>query len=328
MRTTWGIATILTLSLTGCFDLETHETPAFVADDVRVEVPTGNFRALGGQGEVMSLADEVATDVNGWVADVAGGFGEMLTELSGHPPTREDGEWRIYGPFDADGGEDVSFMVRIEGDESRAGFEFFAGRAGADTDAMAMIFAGELAASDEARTGRIMLDFDAIWEIEDLRPEIGAETFGGVIEISFDRELDSKAKNVELTFDGFRYANREEDLEYRDETYLFDRQPDGAGEFHFATWGTFDDEGWSGPERERLTVDMVWDASEAGRARGQVLEVEGEGDLRFGDIVMDECFDPGFALTWADVNEPYRDVGGYSEGDASACRLDASVFDS
>ncbi len=323
MRTTWGIATILTLSLTGCFDTGV-ETPTFVADDVRVEVPTGNFRSLGGQGEVMELADEVATDVNSWVGELAVGFGEMLAELNKHRPTREDGEWRIYGPFDAEDGEDLSYMVRIEGDESRAAFEVLAGRRG--DDEMTIVFAGDLTESDTARTGRIMLDFDAIWELEDLRPEIGAETFGGVIEVSFDREIDSKAKTVELGFDGFRYSNEEEDLEYRDETYLFDRRSDGSGEFHFATWGTFDEEGWSGPERERLTVDMVWDDAEAGRARGRVLEVEGEGDLRFGDIVMEECFDPGFALTWAQVNEPYRGLGGYDEGDASACRLDGSVF--
>ena len=326
MRTTRGIATILTLALTGCFDT-TSETPTFVADDVRLEMPTGNFRSLGGQGEVMGLADDVATDVNGWVAELAGGFGEMLTELSKQEPTREDGQWRIYGPFDAEDEEDISFMARIEGEGSRASFEIFAGTKGADPSAMAVIFAGELSASKAARSGRIMLDFDAIGALEALRPGIGAETLGGKIEIGFDRELESKAKTVELEFDGFHYANAEEDLEYRDETYLFDRQPDGAGEFHFATWGTFEDQGWSGPERERLTVDMAWDDSEAGRARGRVLQVDGEGDLRFGDIVMEECFDAGFALTWAGVNAPYDGLGGYDEGDASACKLDASVFE-
>ena len=290
-------------------------------------MPTGNFRALGGRGEVMTLADDVATDVNGWVAELAGGFGELLSEFAKHEPTREDGQWRIYGPFDAEGGEDLSFMVRIEGDASRASFEFHAGTAGADPSAMAVIFAGELSESEAARSGSITLDFDAIWALEELRPEIGPGTFGGTIGISFDRELDSKAKTVELKFDGFRYANAEEDLEYRDETYLYDRQSDGAGAFHFATWGTFDEEGWSGQERERLTVDMAWDASEAGRARGRVLEVEGEGDLRFGDIVMEECFDAGFSLSWAGVNAPYSDEGGYEEGDPSACKLEASVFE-
>ena len=327
MRTTWGIATILTLTLTGCFDTEAVQTPTFVADDVRVEVPTGNLRSLGGQGEVMTLADEVATDVNGWVAELAGSFGELLTELSKHEPTSKDGAWRVYGPFDSEDGEDLSFMVRVEGDEGRAGFEVLAGKAGASAGDMAVVFAGELTETDVARTGSLTLDFDAIWALEPLRKDISdADSFGGVIKIAFDRELDTKAKTVELDFDGFRFADAEDDLEYRDENYLFSRDPEGAGEFHFATWGTFDDEGWSGPERERMTVDMVWDANEAGRARGQVLEVDGEGDLLHGDIVLEECFDAGFALTWAEVNEPYRGLGGYSEGDASACKLDASVF--
>lgn len=325
---TWGLATVLTLSLTGCFGTEAVQAPAFVADDVRVEVPTGNLRALGGQGEVMTLADEVATDVNGWVAELAGSFGTMLTELSKHEPTSTDGEWRVYGPFDDEDGEDIAFMVRIAGDEASAKFEVRAGRAGSSTDEMQTVFSGDLAETDAARSGSIMLDFDAIWSLEVLRREIGdADDFGGRIEIAFDRELDSKAKTVELDFDGFRFTDVEDDLEYRDEHYRFAREPDGAGEFHFATWGSFDDEGWSGPERERMTVDMVWNANEAGRARGQVLELEGEGDLLLGDIVLEECFDAGFSLTWAEVNEPYRSMSNYSEGDAAACKLDADVFE-
>ena len=329
MRTTWGLTTILALALTGCFDTEAHPTPTVGADDVRIEVPTGNLRSLGGQGEVMALADEVATDVNGWVAELAGGFGEMLTELSKHPPTREDGGWRIYGPYDADDGTDLAFMVRVEGeDASAAGFEVLAGDAGAAEADMFVVFSGKLAESDTARSGTLVLDFDAIAGHAALRQEfVGTDTFGGLIEISFDRALDSKAKTVELRFDGFHFADAEDDLEYRDETYTFDRTPDGAGTFHFATWGTFEDEGWSGPERERMTVDMVWNADEAGRARGQVLEVEGEGDLLHGDIVLQECFDPGFALTWAQANEPYRGATDYDEGDPAACKLDAAVFE-
>ncbi len=327
MRSTWGLSAILMTSLTGCFDT-TGEAPAFNADDVRIEVPTGNLRALGGQGEVMHLADEVSGDVNGWVAELAGNFGELLTELSKHEPTEEDGSWRVYGPYDAEDGEDIAYMVRIEGDASEGGFEVLAGKAGARGSELAVIFSGKLTETKDARSGSITLDFDAIHAVEPLRREFAeTEDFGGVIEISFDRELETKAKTVELHFDGFHYANDEEDLEYRDETYAFEREPDGAGSFHFATWGTFEEEGWSGPERERMSVDMVWDSDEAGRARGQVLEVDGEGDLRYGDIVLHECFDPGFALTWAEANEPYRGVGGYDEGDASACKLDASVFE-
>ncbi len=326
MRSTWMFAATLTATLTGCFDTAAP-TPTFSADDVRIEVPTGNLRALGGRGEVMELADEVSGEVNGWVGELAGAFGEMLAELSKHEPTSKDGDWRVYRPVEGDEHEDLTVMVRVEGDASRGGFEVLAGRGGASASELVVVFSGELTETDDARTGSIRLDFDAIFGIDALRKSVGgSEDFGGVIEVSFDRELESKAKTVELHFDGFRYANDQEDLEYRDEVYAFERESDGAGSFHFATWGTFDENGWSGPERERMTVDMVWDDTESGRARAQVLEIEGEGDLLFGDLVLEECFDPGFSLTWAEVNAPYGGLGGYGEGDAAACKIDASAF--
>ncbi|MBV1862184.1 MAG: hypothetical protein KUG77_27445 [Nannocystaceae bacterium] len=328
MRSNWMLAATLTATLTGCFDTEVAPTPTFSADDVSIDVPTGNFRALGGRGEVMELADEVSGDVNSWVGEMAGSFGEMLAELSKHEPTQTDGDWRIYGPFEADDDDDLTVMVRVEGDASRGAFEVLAGLVDASASDLVIVFSGELTETEDARTGSIRIDFDAIYGLKPLREEIGgSDDFGGAIEVSFDRELESKAKTVELHFDGFHYANDEEDLEYRDEVYSFEREDGGAGSFHFATWGTFDEEGWSGPQRERMTVDMIWDDSESGRARAQVLELEGEGDLLFGDLVLEECFDPGFSLTWAEVNAPYRGLGGYDEGDAAACRVDASALE-
>ncbi|MGH1345052.1 MAG: hypothetical protein ACRBN8_26060 [Nannocystales bacterium] len=328
MRSTWMLAATLTATLTGCFDTDVAPTPTFSAEDVSIEVPTGNLRALGGRGEVMELADEVSGDVNSWVGEMAASFGEMLSELAKHEPTRNEGDWRIYGPFEGDDGEDLTVMVRVEGDASRGRFEVLAGSAGTPASDLVIVFSGGLTETDDARTGSIRIDFDTIHGITALREQMGGTgDFGGAIEVEFDRELETKAKTVELHFDGFHYADEDEDLEYRDEVYSFEREDGGAGSFHFATWGTFDEEGWSGPERERMTVDMVWDDAESGRARAQVLEVEGEGDLLFGDLVLEECFDPGFSLTWAEVNAPYRGLGGYAEGDATACRIDASAFD-
>ncbi len=327
-RSLTASAVVLLAAAPGCFETQVYPTPTFEADDVRLEMPDNGLRSLGGEGEVMGLADEVASDVNGWVVDMAVDFGRVLNELSQYEPTREDGAWRVYGPFDAEGGEDLSWMVRVEGDETRAAFEIHAGNAGVREREMLTVFAGELEEADEQRAGKITIDFDAIRSLEPLRREFSeTDDFGGSIAVSFDRDVDTKAKSVELQFDGFHYADRDEDLEYRDETYLYDRAEDGAGIFHFATWGTFDDEGWSGPERERVTVDMVWDAELAGRARAQVLEVDGEGDLLHGDLVLHECFDPGFQLTWARANEPYAGLNGYDEGDATACRLGEDVFE-
>jgi hypothetical protein len=73
-----------------------------------------------------------------------------------------------------------------------------------------------------------------------------------------------------------------------------------------------------------MTLESRWDASEAGRARGTILEAEGMGDLSGGDLIIEECFDGSGSLTWRTINEPYAgELGDYVLGDARAC-----VFDS
>ncbi len=319
-----AVLTLGTLS-TGCFDTELYPTPSFRGEDVRLEMPEDGFRTLGERGEVMVLAHEVSSDVNRWVAQMAGDFGTVLDELAKHPPTREDGQWRIYGPFDGDDGEDAAWMARVAGDESEVKFEIFVGERGAKESGLSPVFSGSLAANDVNRSGNIAIDFDVIYQLDALREQLGdAEEFGGSISVEFSRDLKTSFKSVELAFDGFHYADgRTEDFDYRDETYAYSRDDDGAGSFHFATWTALEDEEWSGPELERLTVDMAWNDEQAGRARAQVLE----GDLRYGDLVMHECFDAGYSLSWAKVAEPYGAGSGYDEGDPASCQLEESALD-
>ncbi len=322
----------LALPTTGCFLFpEPVQTPVFEKADVSLETPADGFRVLGEKGEVMQLADEVAVDVNRWVAEMTQSFGEMLEELNQHPPTDEDGEWRIYGPEDAENGEDASWMARVSGDADKATFEVLVGERGAKQSDMVVLFTGDLTVDGKARSGGFSIDFDVIKKLEALSDGIdGGEDFGGTINVEFSRQLDTQYKYVDIDFKDFFYVSEkdDEDFNYQDETYAYHREDDGSGLFHFATWAPFDDEGWSGPERERVTVDMAWDAKNAGRARARILEVEGQGDLRFGDIHLNECFDAGYSLTWANLNDPYAaEHPEYNEGEESACSLEESVLD-
>lgn len=309
------------LPAAGCW-MTNPDTPVIEADDVRMEPPgSSGFRAAGDRGDVYDLALEVSGDVNGWVTETAVGMSRIVHELNKHPETRTDGEWRVYGPHDDDEGKDGSWLVRLQGDESGATFEVYIGRRGATEDAMKLLIDGEISVSDEQRDGAFTIDFDTIHAYADVLDEADQDArYGGKIEVTFERDLETKHKQVDLAFDGFFYDDGVDDLDFSGESYRYRRDERGAGSFHFATWSSFDGSEWSGPELERMAVDMRWDEKNAGRARGAIVEVDGQGDLRHGDIAVHECFDTTGGLTWRMVNEAYADYDPtYSFGEERSC---------
>jgi hypothetical protein len=72
--------------------------------------------------------------------------------------------------------------------------------------------------------------------------------------------------------------------------------------------------------QERMQLDMVWKSDSSGRARGTITEVEGVGDMKHGDLQLDECFnDQGF-LSWRNLSELYAaEAPGYNFGDEATC---------
>lgn len=308
----------------GCW-MANPDTPVIEADDVRMEPPGSNgFRAAGERGDVYELALAVSGDVNGWVTETAVGMSKIVHELNKYPETRTDGDWRVYGPHDDDEGKDGSWLVRLQGDENAASFEVYIGRRGARESAMQLLIDGEISVSDEQRDGTFTIDFDTIHAYADVLDDADPDArYGGKIEVTFERDLETKHKQVDLAFDGFYYDDGVDDLDFDGESYSFHRDERGAGRFHFATWSSFEASGWSGPELERMAVDMRWDEQNAGRAHGTIVEVDGEGDLRHGDIEVQECFDGEGGLVWRSVSEAYADYDpGYAFGDERSCKLD------
>jgi len=326
MRTTTALAftAVLVSGLVpsaGCW-MSNPDTPIIEADDVSMEPPGSNgFRAAGERGDVYELALAVSGDVNGWVTDTAVGMSKIVHELNKYPETRTDGDWRVYGPHDDDEGKDGSWLVRLQGDETAASFEVYVGRRGARESAMKLLIDGEISVSDEQRDGAFTIDFDTIHAFADVLDDVDpAARFGGKIKVTFERELETKHKQVDLVFDGFFYDDGEDDLDFDGESYTYRRDERGAGRFHFATWSSFESSDWSGPELERMDVDMRWDEQNAGRARGTIVEVDGEGDLRHGDIAVHECFEGDGGLNWRTVSEAYADYDpSYSFGDERSC---------
>jgi hypothetical protein len=314
------------LPAAGCW-MTNPDTPLIEAEDVRMDPPGSNgFRAAGDRGDVYDLALDVSGDVNGWVTETAVGMSRIVHELNKYPEDRTDGDWRVYGPHDDDEGKDGAWMVRLQGDEAGATFEVYIGRRGASEDAMKLLIDGEISVSDEQRDGAFTIDFDTIHAFADVLDEADPDArYGGKIGVTFQRDVETKHKQVDLDFDGFFYDDGEEDLDFDGESYRYRRDARGAGSFHFATLGSFESSDWSGPELERMAVDMRWDEENAGRARGTIVEVNGEGDLRHGDIAVHECFDSVGGLTWRTVSEAYADYDpGYSFGEERSCVFEES----
>jgi hypothetical protein len=64
-----------------------------------------------------------------------------------------------------------------------------------------------------------------------------------------------------------------------------------------------------------------------GRTRGTIVEVDGAGDMKHGDLQVDECFGSDGFLTWRQINEAYVvEVPDYNFGEAKSCALDDSAL--
>lgn len=297
----------------------------FEAEDVSIEIPTEGFRDAEGRGDLWWLINQTASDTNGWVTAVVETTGYVVEFLNNHRETSRDGTWRVYGPFDDNGGRDVAWLVRISGTDLDTSFEFLlAPRGTVDLDSFDLMADGTLVVDDEMRSGNMHIDFDTIEKYPELDLTV-LWSFAGDINIEFERNVDSGEKTISIDYQEFvamRTGYLDDDKFESDETYEYHKAADGSGTFHLALMGEWDTYPWtwSGPEQERLQLDMVWNPEEAGRARGTITEVDGAGDMKHGDLSLDECFDAQGVLTYRYLTEAYaNEVPGYNMGDEAAC---------
>lgn len=311
-------------SLSACF--QGYEGVYLEAEDVSLDMPADEFRAGAIDGPYF-WSEHTAREVNGWVKDVVETSATIVAVLNRYPATSQEGEWRVYGPFEDEANRDLSWSVRINGDASETGYEILVGnRADAETGELDVLVAGTLSVADDERAGEVTVDFDTYNKYDDLRraDELTTEV-GGDILITFSRNTTTDAKTIDLDFDGF-YVQRESFLDddnfASDEAYHYERAEDGSGNFSLAIFGEFDDHNFSGSELERMQLDSAWTAEGAGRASGQIEESDGSGDLQHGDLHVIECFDANQDLTWRWVNEPYSELApDYGFGSEDTCVL-------
>ena len=95
-----------------------------------------------------------------------------------------------------------------------------------------------------------------------------------------------------------------------------------------ALLGEWDDFGWSGPAQENMTLEWAWTPTGEGRTRGSIVEVDGVGDMKHGDLALEECFGADGYLTWRQINDAYLvEAPEYNLGDPKSCALGVDAFD-
>ncbi|MCA9695713.1 MAG: hypothetical protein KC636_39415, partial [Myxococcales bacterium] len=263
-----------------------------------------------------------------WVTSMVEGAATVVSYLERRPSTAREGTTRIYGPYEDNDGRDLSWLVRLDGNLAGSQFELWVGsREAQSQDEMHKLLAGDLHIDGDKRSGGFMLDFDVVELYPQMKGSYAADlyTYAGVVDVNFERDVSTEAKtitidfqDVEVLYDGFL----DSDKFNSDDTYVYERRDDGSGVYHLALFGEWDEWAWSGAEQEEMVLDMAWTPEGAGRARGQMLEANGVGDLKYGDLLVHECFDGDGYLTWRWVTEAYlAEDPDYNLGDEATCTL-------
>lgn len=312
---------------TGCWWLGGgYEGALIESEDVSLDLSEG-FRAEGDQGDLSWLCKETASKTNGWVTSVVEVTGIVVEVLNNYRATSLDGAWRVYGPFDDNATErDLAWIVRISGDETDTAFEFLVAPKGTtDEGEFALLTEGSLSIDGDKRSGQLHIDFDTYEQHNDSLDLSALWSYAGDITIDFERDVGTGEKTINLDYDEFvaeRTGYLDDDVFSSDETYAYHLAGDKSGSFHLALMGEWDTWPWtwSGPLQERMQLDMVWTAEQSGRAYGTITEVAGEGDMKYGDLALDECFDADGGLSYRLLTEAYAaEVPGYNFGDAGSC---------
>jgi hypothetical protein len=327
---------------TGCF-FQGYDGAYFEAEDFELAVPEGDMRAGDNDGPWFWV-QLTATDVNTWVGTLVEGTATVVEILNRYRETsREeiDGElWRVYGPWDDDdGNKNLSWVVKITGDELHTSFKVYVGPKGeTDTSKFDILFEGNLDIDEEEdkRSGNMNLHFDTVEIYDDMKQGLDrTKTYEGNIHLSFERTINRDGgedqKNITLDFENFGVYEEgflDDDQFFSDDSYEYNQATDGSGDFHLALLGEWDDSGFSGSAMEEMSLDARWDGEGASRTHGKISEVDGSGDLKHGDLVIHECFDGSDSLVYRDVNAEYEDeVPDYDFGDETLCVFTADDID-
>ena len=335
------IASLFALSLStlssGCFLFGANDSTEFLeGDDVRIELPTSIAPRDGGaqvRGDLHLAVEYTADQTNAWVTTIVENSAKVVAYLDDIQPTSREGAIRIYGPYDDNEGRDLSWLVRLETLADGSKYELYVGARGAKAQAeMDALMTGDLHHDEKARSGGFTMDLDVVEKHAAMKgPDGDLSVISGTVDVTFTRDVETEEKRIDLDFKevSVEYLGYlDDDSFYSNDRYAYERKADGSGTFVVAAYGEWDDNGWSGPEQEKMIVQAAWNADGAGRTHGEILEVDGVGDMKYGDLFLDECSGADGFLTWRALNEPYAAAApGYGFGEEKTCLVAATAFE-
>ncbi len=334
------LASLFALSLstmsTGCFLFGNDAADFLEGDDVRIELPESIAARNGGEqirGDLHVAVEWYSRQTNAWVTTLVENSAKVVGYLDDIQPTSTEGAIRIYGPYDDDQGRDLSWLVRLETLTDGSKYELYVGVRGAKAQAdMDLLMTGDLHHEGKARSGGFTMDLDVVEKHAEMKGADGDLTVvAGTVDVTFTRDVETEEKRIDLDFKEVTVeylGYLDDDIFYSNDRYAYARKADGAGTFVVAAYGEWDDNGWSGPEREKMVVQAAWNADGAGRTHGEILEVDGVGDMKYGDLYLDECSGTDGFLTWRALNDVYAVAApGYNFGDEATCLVPLSAFE-
>lgn len=335
------VAAALTLSLLGggcfLFPSDNEEGREFVeAEDVRLEVP-GEVSSRGlaeamVYGDVHDLVLITTENVNGWVTEIVEVAARVAGYLDGVKESAREGDVRVYGPYADRDGRDLAWLVKLGGDGDTTTYETWIGPRSAGSQAdMDRLMVGTLEIGEGTRSGGFDMDFDVVEKYKEIKGQRGQlYTYSGDLAVTFAREIESGKKSIDIDYIGFEVLYDgflDSDAFRSDDTYAYRREADGSGKFHLSVFGEWDTFKWSGPMQEKMDLAAAWTPAGEGRTRGTIIEVDGMGDMKHGDLRIDECFGADGLLTWRQINAAYVvEVPDYNFGEANSCALDEAAL--
>jgi hypothetical protein len=267
-------------------------------------------------GWVYLVARDSALQLNRWTM----GLGEAafrVHENARSTPASEDGVW---GPFPDPEDRDIRWRLRLDGVEhiveaappSQDDWHVVVRWSAEAVEGHALI--------DPAEVGRFRFEFDGFAAVPDLGKWVGdvVRAYSGAIEIDFVRG--GAVAELDVRFDDFEAWDVMPARTFSSqETWSYAQDASGAGALHAAVWDAFDLLPFTGPEIDRMQIDLAWDAADSGRASGTVAM----GDLQAaGPLELAECFDAAGVLTWRVVGGEFATLlPDYAFGDESECAL-------
>ena len=218
------------------------------------------------------------------------------------PPTRDDGDTKVWGPYTPGGLEPGTFRLtaqRVAADRYTFKLELRPRASSAEADYRVVLDGESEQVAGDRGKGRITLDFDVARTIDTTSCDSGKATF------FYDATQPARQIRVELR----GYADRNDANPIcrkevpHDADYAYTREGSGAGTFLFHVQANVNDASERKPLLEDIKIRSRWQADGAGRsdvsvAGGEVVQDLASAGLGVDKVTATECWGTTFRVTY------------------------------